>query len=544
MAFTRITSTNIADGAVEPEKVSAAFEADYAKVANLSNYAAIAEIATNIAPKINVVSYANSTYSVLDDTAANTEGGYLVITGTGFQSGAQVLIGTTPATSTTFVSSTELRAQVPAANAASYQLAVVNPDGGTGIKINGITYSGTPTWLTASTLANVQNATAFTGLFEATGATSYSNTTALPSGFNLVNANGYYYGLIELENQTTYNFTIRATDDEEQDSDRAFSLTATVSNVPPEIEYLVVAGGGGGFRGSAPSAPNAGYGGGGGAGGLLHSNTSITAGVTYTVTVGSGGGAETNGGYSSIGTPASPALIYSYGGGKGGWTPSPAGNGGSGGGAGSGAPAAGKGIYPGSTYISATRQGYDGVVGASNPQYNAGGGGGAGGAGKGLGGGPGTTNAFVYYDDPTYGSNGGPGLTDAELNGMLSATSSGALAGAPLNPSYNGITYIAGGGTGGIGGVAYNYAGGFGGGGWGLRSPGTGAAGITNTGGGGAGGNFGTPAVYAGSGGSGLVIIRYPSNYDDAVSTTGSPTLTTSGGYKYYKFTGSGSITW
>jgi hypothetical protein len=30
----------------------------------------------------------------------------------------------------------------------------------------------------------------------------------------------------------------------------------------------------------------------------------------------------------------------------------------------------------------------------------------------------------------------------------------------------------------------------------------------------------------------------------DAASTTGSPTFTNTGGYKYYKFTGSGTITW
>jgi hypothetical protein len=40
------------------------------------------------------------------------------------------------------------------------------------------------------------------------------------------------------------------------------------------------------------------------------------------------------------------------------------------------------------------------------------------------------------------------------------------------------------------------------------------------------------------------VIIRYPNTLPDAASTTGSPTFTNTGGYKYYKFTGSGTIRW
>ena len=46
-----------------------------------------------------------------------------------------------------------------------------------------------------------------------------------------------------------------------------------------------------------------------------------------------------------------------------------------------------------------------------------------------------------------------------------------------------------------------------------------------------------------GNGGSGIVIIRYANTYPDATSTTGSPTYTNTGGYKIYKFTGSGTIT-
>jgi hypothetical protein len=44
-------------------------------------------------------------------------------------------------------------------------------------------------------------------------------------------------------------------------------------------------------------------------------------------------------------------------------------------------------------------------------------------------------------------------------------------------------------------------------------------------------------------GGSGVVIIRYADSYAAATSTTGSPTITTTGGYRVYKWTSSGSIT-
>jgi hypothetical protein len=39
------------------------------------------------------------------------------------------------------------------------------------------------------------------------------------------------------------------------------------------------------------------------------------------------------------------------------------------------------------------------------------------------------------------------------------------------------------------------------------------------------------------------VIVRYVDTYPAASATTGSPTITVSGGYRTYKFTGNGTIT-
>ncbi len=213
MPLTKIQPQNIQDYAIGTTK--------------LSNTATVAFTQT-LAPKITSVNVANSSYTILDDTAVDTAGGYIVINGSEFQSGATVFIDTTQATAVSYVNSTTLRAQVPARSAASYNLYVINPDGGFGIRVNGVTYSTSPTWVTGSTLSNQSANVSFNVSLSATGATTYSNTTALPAGTQLL-SNGYFYGTVTIGAETTYSFTVRASDAELQDSDRTFNVTVTVA---------------------------------------------------------------------------------------------------------------------------------------------------------------------------------------------------------------------------------------------------------------------------------------------------------------------------
>ena len=203
----------------------------------LSN-TAVAAFAVALAPKVLYANVANSAFTVLDDTAVNVGGGYIVVTGSDFQSGATVLIDTTSASAVTYVNSTTLRVQVPTKAAASYNIYVVNPDGGVGIKVNGITYSSNPTWVTSSPLSNQLANTAFNVTLSATGATSYAVAagSTLPAGTSLL-ANGYFYGTVTIGAETTYTFDVVATDAENQDSSKTFQVTVTVT--PPSALYVL-----------------------------------------------------------------------------------------------------------------------------------------------------------------------------------------------------------------------------------------------------------------------------------------------------------------
>jgi hypothetical protein len=268
---------------------------------------------------------------------------------------------------------------------------------------------------------------------------------------------------------------------------------------PYSIDFLVVAGGGGG------------QGGGGGAGGYRTSTQTVSLGTVITITVGDGGSAgsapSTKGGNGSNSSISGSGLttITSAGGGGGATFSTVAlatgNNGGSGGGGTrqAGNQPGGSGNTP-STTPSQGNNGGSGVETA--PNYGSGGGGGAGAVGANATG--------------TAGGNGGNGTASSITGSSVTRAGGGGGAVSTLGTLGNG-------GTGG-GGNATN------------SSPA--GSGTANTGGGGGGYEGGT----GGAGGKGVVILSLPTaSYSS--TTTGSPTVTTSGSNTILQFNGSGSYT-
>ena len=283
------------------------------------------------------------------------------------------------------------------------------------------------------------------------------------------------------------------------------NLNLPVGGFALAVNLVVVAGGGGGGYGTGS--------GGGGAGGMRESTgTTIYAGTTYTVQVGAGGLGSSTGRGGDGTSSFFGGLLTCVGGG-------------------------------GGSSSSENITGRSGGSGGGGTQDR--GPGGAGTAGEGNNGGAGGDN-----NNPIKGGGGGGksavGVTSA--NSVLDPN--GGAGGAGLASSITGasVTYAGGGGAGSINaGVALGGAGGGGAGGGGSAST-TAVAGTANTGGGGggAGCNFTIPSGPAtaigngANGGKGIVIISAPRA---AAATTGSPTVTTSGGRTIYQFLDSGTIT-
>lgn len=352
----------------------------------------------------NIVSETPGVVSVsgnyLESNATNT----FEITGTNFTTGAIAsVIGTNGvevnANSTTvnsIVSVTAVFAGLSAANE-PYDLKITNTSNLFGLLPAAVYVNQTPIWQTASgSLGTFNEQVSIT--LSALSATDPESTpivyalasgSSLPSGVTLNSTSGVISGTLpDIASDTTYNFTITASDGLNTIVPRSFSISSSAITV----EYLLVGGGGsGGWD----------VGGGGGAGGLLAGTLSLSS-RSLPILVGSGGASITTNQQRNSGENTTAFGLTAFGGGGGGnWNGGGAASNGLAGGSGGGGGGWAQIGYGGA---GTAGQGFAGGNATTNsvPSYG-GGGGGAGGAGSNgtagdnsqISGGPGLANSIT-----------------------------------------------------------------------------------------------------------------------------------------------------
>lgn len=127
------------------------------------------------------------TVSSISPTAGPNGGGTAVtVTGTGFQSGAEVFIGGVKATNVSFVSATQLNATTAASPAGTFDVIVTNPDQQSVTKALAFTYRGinnvAPAKGSPGTIVNINGGGFESGATVTFGGTAASNVTFVNAG--------------------------------------------------------------------------------------------------------------------------------------------------------------------------------------------------------------------------------------------------------------------------------------------------------------------------------------------------------------------------
>ena len=474
----------------------------------------------------NIVQEVPGVASITGNYSEATNSGTITIAGTNFVSGAIAsAIGTNGveviASSTTYNSLVQLTAVFTNLSNANepYDIKVTNPSNLFGMIPDALYVNASPVWQTASGSLGTFNEQVSITLSALSATDSDSTVTyalasgsTLPSGVTLNSSTGVISGTLpDISTQTTYSFTINATDGV-NNIPRTFSITSTLDFT---TEYLVIAGGGSGASS---------IGGGGGAGGMREGSLALSRSTIYNIVVGAGGASP---GFTSTyerdglkGENSRFASIYATGGGGG-------------------------GAHTTTSSGTAGQTDLQGGSGGGGGRHTPGGGGGAGGPGN-----SGTGSVPTIYQYGGYGNEGGYSPVEGYPGGNgISNSGSGYVNGAGgigRQSSITGVaTYYAGGGGGGGENINSGAAlGGLGGGGTGRQA----ASGDNATGHGSGGGGAGYPGNVAGGAGSGgLVVLAYPSSRL-SLTVSGGLTYTldttTRAGYNVYKFTaGSGTVT-
>ena len=559
------------------------------------------ELYTSAGAWENIVQEVPGVSGISGNYSESANSGTITINGTNFVSGAIVsATGTNnvevQASSTTFNSLVQLTAVFTGLSNANepYDIKVTNPSNLFGMLADSLYVNASPVWVTSAgslgTFAEQVNATIYALSVSDESAITYSlaSGSSLPSGVTL-NSSGVISGTLpNIASNTTYTFTVNATDGVNTAISRTFSF---ISNAAPV--WVTSAGSLGGYLNNTAISTSAlsatdisdtvtyalASGSSLPAGFTLNSSTGVISGTlpvvsvdtTYTFTINATDSINNVPREFSIlnRVPTSVEYLLVGGGGAGGS------NHGTGGGAG-GVLSSNVSLSPGASYAIAIGTG--GTINANGSQGGDGvsttgfgltaGGGGGGGKGynstgsdaqgrpgvatNGSGGGGGAQASGGGGNGSGFSGGSGSGSSPGAGGGGGGAGGNGANATAHNAPGVGGIgvsnsitgtaTYYGGGGGG--GGWTINGAnGGLGGGGKAGDSYGNGTAGVANTGGGGGGGGDGGGS--AAPGGSGVLIIAYPDSKPAIATIPGTLTYTepTRAGYRVYRFTaGSGTV--
>ena len=194
-------------------------------ISNLSD----SVVAALSVPKISLIDYPG------DDTAADPAGGQIItLNGSGFVTGSQVFIDGYIVSVVTVNSSGQITFVSPAKASGSYEVRVVNPDGGIAASANNIQYSGVPVWSTSSgSIANVYEGATLNSTISASSdsAITYSLISGVLPGNVALTGNLISGSVGSVVGNTTYNFTIDAIDAELQNTSRNFNIGVLVDSV-------------------------------------------------------------------------------------------------------------------------------------------------------------------------------------------------------------------------------------------------------------------------------------------------------------------------
>ena len=196
------------------------------------------------------------TFSSVDypgnDTALDPAGGQnLIINGGNFATGATCTIDGTVPSSITINSASQMTVVTPAKSAGSYALVISNTDGGSATSANAVSYNGIPAFThAAGSLGTVNEGATVNLSVVATepdgGAITHTITSgSLPSGLSLNASTGAITGTApDVSANTTSNFSITATDNENQSTVRAYSITVNNVNVADHFNIVLYTGDG------------------------------------------------------------------------------------------------------------------------------------------------------------------------------------------------------------------------------------------------------------------------------------------------------------